>query len=168
MRKKIISVLLIALLLLSSLVFAACKKSSDEDVSDTVDIDELMEEEAEADEWDGPDDSEDPAYVNEMDGAEIVRVGHNQEDFYGSWSAKSQQAHHLFGNADFTINKDGSWTGNIVEEDFQGKWIYEDESVIIKSDDGLINYRLFYVQDGNMMFEDLDDANLTPLVLKKQ
>ena len=167
MRKKIISVLLIALLLLSSMVFAACKKSADEEATDTVDIDELMEQEAEADDF-VPDDPDDPAYDNEADGAEIVKVGHKQEDFYGSWSAKSQQAHHLFGNADFTINEDGSWTGNIVEEDFQGKWIYEDESVIIMSDDGLINYRLFYVQDGSMMFEDLDDTDLTPLVLKKQ
>ena len=167
MRKKIISVLLIALLLLSSMVFAACKKSSDEEATDTVDIDELMEEEAEADDF-VPDNPDDPAYQNEEDGAEIVRVSHQQEDFYGTWSARSELAHHLFGNADFTINKDGSWTGNIVDEDFEGKWMYEDGALVIKSSDDLINYRLFYVKDGNMMFEDIDDPDLVPLVLKKQ
>ena len=157
---------MIAMLLLSSMAFAACSKD-DEDI-DEIDIDEIVEEEMENDDWDGPDDSEDPAYDNEADGAVIVRVGHPQEDFYGSWSAKSQQAHYLFGNADFTIKKDGTWKGNIVDEDFQGTWSYAEESVVLNSDAGLINYRLFYVEDGNMMFEDLDDTDLTPLVLKKQ
>ena len=39
MRKKIISVLLIALLLLSSMVFAACSKKTDEDTTDETSID---------------------------------------------------------------------------------------------------------------------------------
>jgi len=168
MRKKIISVLLIALLLLSSMVFAACKKDADKEDIESVDIDELIDEAEGEDEWDGPDDSEDPAYDNEMDGAEIVEVGHVQEDFYGSWSAKSQLAHHLLNNADFTINEDGTWTGNVVDEDFSGKWVYADESMVITSDNGLINYRLFFVEDGNLMFEDLDDPDMASLVLKKQ
>lgn len=168
MRKKIISVLLIALLLLSSMVFAACKKDTDDEDIESVDIDELIDEAEGEDEWDGPDDSEDPAYDNEMDGAEIVEVGHVQEDFYGSWSAKSQLAHHLLNNADFIINEDGTWTGNVVDEDFTGKWVYADESMVITSDNGLINYRLFFVEDGNLMFEDLDDPDMASLVLKKQ
>lgn len=167
MRKKIISVLLIALLLLSSMVFAACKKSAEEEETETIDIDEIMEEEMEEDDFE-VDDSDDPAYDNEADGVELVEVGHQQEDFYGNWSAKSQLAHHLFGNADFTINEDGTWKGNIVDEDFQGKWTYENEALYIKSDDNLINYKLFYVEDGSLMFQDQDNPDMVALVLKKQ
>lgn len=171
MRKKIISILLIASLLLSSMALAACKKSAEEDAEEveTTDIDELIEEaEGDEEEFDGPSDSEDPAYDNEADGAEIVQVSHEEADFYGDWSAKSQTAHHLFGNADFSIKKDGTWTGNIVDEDFQGKWTYADGEITIKSDDDLINYKLFFVEDGNLMFQDQDNPDMIALVLKKQ
>lgn len=167
MRKKTFSLLMIALLLLSSMVFAACKKSADEEDLESIDLDELMEEEQANDDFE-VDDSDDPAYDNESDGVELVEVGHQQEDFYGSWSAKSQLAHHLFGNADFTINEDGTWTGNVVDEDFQGKWTYENEALFIKSDDDLINYKLFYVEDGSLMFQDQDNPDMVALVLKKQ
>jgi hypothetical protein len=40
--------------------------------------------------------------------------------------------------------------------------------MVITSDNGLINYRLFFVEDGNLMFEDLDDPDMASLVLKKQ
>ena len=161
---------MIALLLLSSMAFAACNKSDDEEdeALQEVDIDELIDEAEGEDEWDGPADYEDPAYDNEADGAEIVLVAHPEEDFYGSWSAKSQQAHHLFGNADFVINEDGTWTGNVVDEDFQGKWTYDGEAITIKRDDKLINYKLFYVTDGNLMFQDQDNVEMMALVLKKQ
>ena len=172
MRKKIISVLLIALLLLSSMVLAACKKNADADAVaeeevESVDIDDLIEEAEGEDDFEA-DDSDDPAYENETDGVELVEIGHVQEDFYGSWSAKSQLAHHLFGNADFTINEDGTWKGNVVDEDFKGKWTYEDEALYIRSDDGLINYKLFYVEDGSLMFLDQDNPDMVALVLKKQ
>lgn len=169
MRKKLFSVLLIALLLLSSMVFASCNKASDDEEVESVDIDELIDEaEGEDEEWDGPSDFEDPAYENEADGAQPVLVGHPQEDFYGSWSATSQQAHHLFGNADFEIKEDGTWTGNIVDEDFQGKWTHDGEAIVIKSDDKLINYKLFFVEDGNLMFQDQDNEDMIALVLKRQ
>lgn len=170
MRKKIISLLLIASLLLSCMALAACKKSAEEEEPvETADIDELIDEaEGTEEEFDGPPDYEDPAYDNEADGAEPVMVAHDQADFYGSWSAESQLAHHLFGNADFTINEDGSWKGNIVDEDFQGKWTYADGAITIKSDDKLINYKLFFVEDGNLMFQDQDNPDMVALVLKKQ
>ena len=170
MRKKIISVLLIALLLLSSMMMlASCKKSAEEEEEavETVDMDEILDEEAAEDDFEASD-SDDPAYDNEADGAEPILAAHAQEDFYGSWSAESQLAHHLFGNADFTINEDGTWTGNIVDEDFQGNWTYDGEAINIKSDDKLINYKLFFVEDGSLMFQDQDNPDMVALVLKKQ
>ena len=72
----------------------------------------------------------------------------------------------MFGNVDLVINEDGTWTGNIVEEDFSGTWEYVDSSLNITSSDNLIKWNLFYVEDGSLMFKDLDDPDLAPLVLK--
>ena len=168
MRKKIISVLLIALLLLSSMVFAACKKNADED-EEYYDIDELIEESGEADDYDYDDsDMDDPAFENEMDGAEPVMTAHDEKDFYGKWSATSNRAHYLFNNVDLVINEDGTWSGNIVEEDFSGTWEYKESSLFITSSDKIINWNLFFVEDGSLMFKDLDDPDRAPLVLKAQ
>ena len=172
MRKKMISIFLIALLLLGSMALASCKKSpeevaAEEEPLETIDIDEFLEEEESEDDFDASD-LDDPAYDNEGDEVTVTKVGHKEEDFYGSWSATSQLSHHLYGNADFTINKDGSWKGNVTDEDFSGDWEYKNEAVVIKSDDELINYRLFFVEDGNLMFEDLDKEDMIPLVLKKK
>ena len=168
MRKKMISILLIASLLLSSMALAACKKSSDdEEKAASVDIDELAEEVESEDDYVDPD-PDDPAYDNELDGAEPVMTAHDENDFYGKWSATSERAHYVFGNVDLVISDDGTWSGNIVEEDFSGKWEYKDSSLYITSSDDLIKWNLFFVEDGSLMFKDLDDPDLAPLVLKAQ
>lgn len=113
-------------------------------------------------------DLNDPAFKNEEDGAEPVSVKHDEEDFMGKWSATSEHAKFLFGNVDLKISDDGSWSGNITEENFSGKWKYDGTGIVIKSDDGLINYSLFFVTDGTLMFNDNDDPDMTPLVLKKK
>lgn len=165
MRKKMISILMIALLLLSSMVFAACRKEVDEDKTASVDIDELADDIESEDDYVDPN-PDDPAYDNELDGAEPVMTVHEEKDFYGKWSATSERAHYVFGNVDLVINDDGTWSGNIVEEDFSGTWEYEDSGLFIKSSDGLIDWNLFFVEDGSLMFKDLEDPDLAPLVLK--
>ena len=168
MRKRIISLLLIASLLLSCMALAACKKSADdEEQSASVDIDELAEDIEGEDDYEDPN-PDDPAYDNELDGAEPVMTAHDEKDFYGKWSATSERAHYVFGNVDLVISDDGSWSGNIVEEEYTGTWEYKDSSLNIKSSDNLINWNLFFVEDGSLMFKDLDDPDLAPLVLKAQ
>lgn len=160
MYKKILSLTLIFLLITGALMFTACSKANDNNSGDT-EAEEMAEEEFV--EYD-----DDPVLDNESDEAELTLVGHEEKDFYGSWSATSEQAHYLFGNVDLVINEDGTWSGNIVEEDFSGKWTYEDSTLMIKSSDELINWQLFFVEDGSLMFKDLDDPDLTPLVLRRQ
>ena len=169
MRKKIISLLLIASLLLSCMALAACKKSAEEDEEKTasVDIDELAEDVESEDDYVDPN-PDDPAYENELDGAEPVMTAHDEKDFYGKWSATSEHAHYVFGNVDLVIGDDGTWSGNIVEEEFNGTWEYKDSSLYITSSDNLIKWNLFFVEDGSLMFKDLDDPDLAPLVLKAQ
>lgn len=145
---------------LSSLALASCDLFGAGDDADTSEGTSVSKQEK--------DDSDDPAYDNEMDGAELVTVPHDEEDYYGKWKATSQQSEYLFGNVDLKINEDGSWSGNITEENFKGKWRYVKSGLQIKDSEGLINWELFFVADGNLMFKDLDDPDLTPLVLKKQ
>lgn len=168
MKKRILSLALIFALIFSSMVLASCKKGEEEEATSEADFEEIYEEELDTDSEEFEDMDSDPAYENEMDGAEPVMVAHEEKDFYGTWSARSERAHYVFGNVDLVINEDGTWTGNIVEEDFSGTWEYVDSSLNITSSDNLIKWNLFYVEDGSLMFKDLDDPDLAPLVLKAQ
>ena len=61
------------------------------------------------------------SFEEEADGAEITTQKADVKDFMGSWEATSGQAKYQYGNVDFTIKEDGTWTGNITDEDFEGK-----------------------------------------------
>lgn len=160
MKKRIISAAMIFLLVLSSGLFSACSLFGSDDDSDAADGSAGFDREAS--------DFDDPAYDNESDEAELVTMPHEKEDYIGAWSAMSEQSKYLFGNVDLKIYEDGNWSGNITEENFNGKWRYTNSSVMITDTEGLIRWRLFFVADGSLMFEDLDDPDLTPLVLKKR
>lgn len=161
MKKRIISGAVIFLMISASLMFTACDLFGTDDDSDADSGSPGVVREQ-------PDDFDDPAYDNEADEAELVEMPHEKDDYIGSWSARSEQAQYLFGNVDLKIYKDGKWNGNITEEAFSGKWRYTNSAVIITDSEGIIRWRLFFVADGSLMFEDLDDPDLTPLVLKKQ
>lgn len=158
MNKKLLSIFLILMLAASAFALTACGGNDDEGAGGGG---SYSTEDTGAD-------YDDPALANEEDGAEPVSMPHDEKDFVGKWSATSEHAQFLFGNVDLKINEDGSWTGNITEEDFHGKWKYDGTGIIIKSSDKLINYSLFFVTDGSLMFNDNDDPDMTPLVLKKQ
>lgn len=161
MNNRIISGAMVFLMLSASLMFTACDLFGTDDDSDADGGSSGVVREQ-------PDDYDDPAYDNEADEAELVEIPHEKDDYIGSWSAMSEQAKYLFGNVDLKIYKDGNWSGNITEESFNGKWKYTNSSVIIVDSEGIIRWRLFFVSDGSLMFEDLDDPDLTPLVLKKR
>ena len=160
MNKKILSAALVLLMALSSLTFASCDLFGIGDDSDSGSGSGTQTQ--------SDSDFDDPAFENEMDGAELVVVPHKEKDFYGKWATASQQAEYLFGNVELKIDKDGSWSGNITDEKFKGKWQYTDSGLRIKDKEGIINWELFFVEDGSLMFKDLDDPDLTPLVLKKK
>ena len=112
-------------------------------------------------------DFDDPAYENEQDGAEIVPTAHEEEDFIGKWKATSDYAEYMYGNVSLTINSDHTWKGNITDENFSGKWSAGNPGIFIRDTGGIIEWNLFFVADGNLVFKNLDDPDVT-IVLKSE
>ena len=52
-----------------------------------------------------------------------------------------------------------------TEENFRGRWKYDGSGIVIKSNDTLINWKLFYAQDGTLMCQDMENED-DPVVLK--
>ena len=156
MNKRITAFLLVLTLLASIAVLSACSK--DEDTVES----EMLKREMNIEN----NDFEDPAFYNEEDGAEVVTKPHEEEDFIGIWQAPSERAAYLYGNINLKINEDGTWKGNITEENFQGRWKYDGSGIILRDSEGIINWRLFYAADGTLMVDDNNEPG-DPLVLKK-
>ena len=156
MNKRITALLLMLTLLASIAVLSACSK--DEDTVES----EMLKREMNIED----NDFEDPAFFNEEDGAEVVTKPHEEKDFIGIWQAPSERAAYLYGNINLKINEDGTWKGNITEENFHGKWRYDGSGINLRDSDGFINWKLFYASDGTLMVDDNDEPG-DPLVLKK-
>ena len=156
MNKRITALLLAAVMAFSMGIMSSC--SSEEE--DTVES-EMLKREMNIEE----NDFEDPAYSNEEDGAEVVTMPHDEKDFVGMWQAPSERAKYLWGNINLKINEDGTWKGNITEENFRGRWQYDGSGIVIKSNDTLIYWKLFFAQDGTLMCQDMDNED-DPVVLK--
>ena len=92
----------------------SCKKDEEESTVES----EMLKREMQIED----NDFEDPAFENEADGAEVVTMPHDEKDFIGAWQAPSEQAKYLWGNINLRIKEDGTWTGNITEESFHGRW----------------------------------------------
>ena len=156
MKRRITALMLILMMIFSAAALASCGNSDgnsdeapDTDTGNEYEddyLDSLMELE------EGPSDFDQPKYESEEDGAEVVKAEHPAEDFYGMWEATSKRSAYIYGNVDVNIKKDGTWKGNITEEDFHGTWAYENGSVVIKDTEHVIDFTLFYNDDGYLMF----------------
>lgn len=111
-------------------------------------------------------DFDNPDYLAEQDGAKIVSVSHPEEDFIGKWEARSDYSEYLYGNVSLTINSNHTWNGNITNENFAGKWAVGKPGIFIKDTEGIIEWNLFFIDDGNLVFKNLDDPEVT-IVLSK-
>ena len=112
-------------------------------------------------------DFDNPDFQYEQEGAEIKPVEHKEKDFMGTWQTGSDYAEYLYGNVKLVISSDHTWSGNITNEPFSGKWVKNRDGINIKSDEaGIINWNLFFVNDNTLMFTDMDDRE-TSLVLQK-
>lgn len=149
MNKRITALLLALMMVVSAAAMTACGgKTSSKG---------MIEEEYLADEMD-PDyendsDFDKPKYDSEGDGAEVVKEDHDVADFIGLWDATSHRSEYMYGNVYLNIEEGGTWKGNITEEDFQGKWKYGNGEIVIKDDEGIIDFTLFYNSDGYLMFK---------------
>lgn len=154
MKSKIMLCMLALSLLLASFLFVSCSKEESTPESETLKREMDIED----------NDFENPAYENEGEGAELVPLKHDKEDFVGTWNAPSDRAAYLYGNVNLKIKDNGTWTGNITDESFRGKWRYNGTGISLKDSERIINWELFYEADGTLMLKDLDEPN-DPLVL---
>lgn len=104
------------------------------------------------------DEVDDPGYEEngivfdeEEDGAEITKVEHSEEDFYGTWSATSDMASYLYGNFDITIEEGGKWHGNITEEDMDGTWTLEGTDLRITNE--WIDVTFSFTDNGTLVMQ---------------
>lgn len=159
MNRRLLAIMLALVMVMSLVIMTGCKKEEEGD-GDTVQS-EMLKREMQIED----NDFEDPAFVNEDDGAEVTVKAHDEKDFIGIWQAPSSRAQYLYGNINLRINDDGTWKGNITEEDFRGEWTYDGEAINIKDTEGLIDWKLFYADDGTLMVDDNEEPG-DPLVLK--
>lgn len=142
----------------------ASSSSSD---SSEITMEDVMEQEA----------AEEKDYDNgiyfeeEDDGAEIVTVKSSPEDFVGSWEATSGQALYQYGNVDIKIRIDGTWSGNIAEDDLKGKWTQTDKGLHCSSD--MFEFTLAFTKDDVLVMQTVpekdnpEDVIITTVLTKK-
>ena len=152
MKKRITAMLLIFALILSVMAMTACKKDS----SDETTGDAFLESQMDPD-YEEESDFDQPKYDSEGDGAEVVKEDHDVLDFIGLWDATSHRSAYIYGNVSLNIREDGTWKGNITEEDFHGKWTYDNGEIVIKDSEGIIDFTLFYNSDGYLMFKNNEE-----------
>ena len=163
MNKRITALMLALLMIFSAAVMSSCngQKSKNDGLKEDIDqLDELEEYD------NGESDFDNPIYDDEQDGAEVVRESHDVEDFYGKWRATSNHAAYLYGNIDINIKKDGTWKGNITDENFSGAWTYDGSQMVIKDREGVIDFTMFYNDKGIMHVVNNEEPE-DPLVLEK-
>ncbi len=88
-----------------------------------------------------------------------AEMNKKEESFYGTWVATSQQAEYLYGNLEITIKEDGTFTGNVTEEDFSGKWEKTDKG--IKFDSEILSGELFFGNKCKLVIYDEYDTKVT-------
>ena len=135
------------------IVSGSDKKNETSDEAEDLTFDQEIDQEIESlkIEEEG-NDYENPAYDNEQEDAVVNETTADENAFYGKWVANSNRAHYLYGNINLDIKEDGSWTGNITEEDYSGTWSYNGEYITLESE--LVNCDLFFAEDGQLMFRD--------------
>lgn len=90
----------------------------------------------------------------------------HEESFYGTWSATSAKAEHLYGNLDLTINEDGTFDGNVFQMDFKGTWEKIDEGISLDSD--FIEGALYFGEKCRLVIrEDLYDGSSLRVTMTK-
>lgn len=145
-KKKLIIIALVVLAAIVALVFGLKSVGSSKTDSDVPA--ESGEDVVETDVVDNG-----ISFDEEEEGADIVKVEAPDEDFYGAWTATSGMALYLYGNIDITIKEDGTWSGNITEEDMSGTWTREGTDLHVVSDDGDIDFLFAFTESGSLVMQ---------------
>ena len=110
---------------------------------------------------------EDVDYTTSAEQASLAKkaeeMNKEEDNFYGRWVATSERAEYLYGNLEITVNEDGTFTGNVTEEDFSGTWEKVDKGIEFKSE--LLSGKLYFGKTCRMV---IYDEYETPVTLTKK
>jgi hypothetical protein len=164
-----------AAILLMCLCLAACGKSANTDTTEEVEEDpesdvEYIEEEEIADDPTTADYDNGIIFEEEDEDTELTTAEKSPSDFFGTWEATSAQSHYQYGNIDLTVKEDGTWEGNISDDDLKGEWIEKDGGLYMTSE--YFNFQLAYTDKDVLVMEywpDEDDPEycLVSVLTKK-
>lgn len=102
----------------------------------------------------------------EEDGTVIERVKSPDSAFYGTWIATSGKALNLYGNIEVTVNEDGTWEGNITDEELRGEWVTQGDHLHLNND--LFSFDLVFDKSGALIFIDSEAEEDINIVLKRK
>ncbi|MDO4518475.1 MAG: hypothetical protein Q4B78_04630 [Bacillota bacterium] len=105
------------------------------------------------------DDIEMTTTVNKELKEKADKMNKEEESFLGRWEATSEKAKYLYGNLEITINEDGTFDGNVTEEDFKGTWKKVDKGIEFSSE--ILSGKLFFGDNCRMVIYDEYDTLVT-------
>ena len=177
MKYKKLAILL-SLLISSAMILAGCFGNLGSDGGDSKKVDKEVSEgeqlsEDEIDELISEDYDNGIVFDEEMDGYKVQISKEPATKFVGKWEATSGNAHYLLGNLDLNIKADGTWKGNVTDEDISGTWTEKDGGIELKCNDPNINFGglLAFTPEGTLIysyypFENSEEPNT--IVLSKK
>ena len=164
LRKMLCMILAITMLLL----LGGCKKKAEPAETASEESEITMEDIMEKQEENKEDYDNGIFFEEELDGAEIVAKKKDANNFIGYWTATSGQSIYQYGNVDIEVKEDGTWSGNLTDEDFTGKWTETNEGLHLTSD--FFNFDLMFTEDDVLVMRysaDDDGDYLTTVLTRK-
>jgi len=143
--------------------FTACKSS--DDTSADGDVNEQVEEMEDEELVEMPE-GEDTVYPEEIDGAVIEKVKTDSSKYVGTWEGRSFHAVELYGNIEVTVNKNGTWTANITEDNLSGTWKDEGDHLHMESE--AFVFDLAFDKEGALVLIEGEGEDALNTVLEKK
>ena len=167
MKKRLV-ILLTITLAFSVLVLASCKhEASKEEYSQVVPVPEGSENYDPESGLEILPEGNGIRFNEEAEGTTIQYKKEEPSKFEGEWEATSDQAAHLYGNFDLTVNSDHTWVANITDEKYSGKWSESKDGLNMKSD--RFSFGLAFDEDGTLiMTEEREDGDDFHTVLTRK
>lgn len=107
-------------------------------------------------------------FEEEEEDAELTFEKAPVDKFYGTWEVTSDQSLFQYGNVTLTINENGTYTGNVSEEDVNGTWEENDEGIALTGE--LLSCLLSYTDKDvlTMRYTPNDDGDYITSVLTRK
>ena len=163
--KKFISLLMIMMMF----SFMALSCSKDESAAEPESSDEVYySEQGLVDEDGNPVENEGSGIVfeEEDEDAQLTFVEKDPSEFFGTWESTSDQSIYLYGNVTLTINPDGTWKGDITDEQLEGKWTKDGDHLHMDND--LFSFDLSFESSGKLILREASEDSEFHTVLTKK